>query len=67
MNYKIINGTILKSDPEKLYTLSEDLFVVDGKVYENLPENVRKKNLRSLMQRTTLSCPDSSICIRTLT
>ena len=45
MNYKIINGTILKSDPEKLYTLSEDLFVVDGKVYENLPENVKEEEL----------------------
>jgi hypothetical protein len=45
MNYKIINGAILKSDPEKLYTLSEDLFVVDGKVYENLPEDVKEEEL----------------------
>ena len=45
MNYKIINGVVLKSDREKLYTLPEELFVVDGKVYENLPENVEEAEL----------------------
>ena len=45
MNYKIINGVVLKSDREKLYTLPEELFVVDGKVYENLPKNVEEAEL----------------------
>ena len=40
MNYKIINGNILKSDEEKLSVVREDLFAVDGKVYEHLPEDM---------------------------
>lgn len=38
MKYKIINGKVLKSDREQLYTVPEELYVADGKVYERLPE-----------------------------
>ena len=39
MNYRIINGKILKGGDEKVRTVQEDLFVIDGKVYEHMPED----------------------------
>ena len=44
MNYRIINGTILKSDRDELYVTKEDLFVADGKIYENIPEDMRAED-----------------------
>ena len=44
MNYRIINGTILKSDRDELYVTKEDLFVADGKIYENIAEDMRAED-----------------------
>ncbi|MDO4803897.1 MAG: amidohydrolase [Lachnospiraceae bacterium] len=38
MNYKIRNGKVLKSGAEKLSVVPEDLYVIEGKVYEHVPE-----------------------------
>lgn len=44
MNYRIINGTILKSDRDELYVTKGDLFVADGKIYENIAEDMRAED-----------------------
>ena len=57
MNYRIINGTILKSDREKLYVTQEDLYTMDGKVYECLPEGKRDEEFEVIDAADRLIMP----------
>ena len=64
MNYRIINGKILKGGDEKVRTVQEDLFVIDGKVYEHMPEDAENPERKQSMLPVIWSCPGSLTFIR---
>ncbi len=69
MNYKISNGKILLTGPDRLETAERDLYILDGRISfgpAGLPEEsfeVRKRALKSLTRPAIWSCRALSTCI----